>query len=125
MKSSRISGHCHCGAVAISIPWNGAFHKLRRCNCSFCSRRWAVVASVEVPDLRVEKGADMLSLYQWGTLTARHFFCSVCGIYTHHQRRSDPGEFGVNIANFPGVNVRDFLDVAYVDGVHHPSDRES
>jgi hypothetical protein len=38
--------------------------------------------------LRVTKGQDKLSLYQWNTRTARHYFCSVCGIYTHHQRRS-------------------------------------
>lgn len=123
--AGRLSGQCHCGAVEISIPWDGTFHKLRRCDCSFCSRRWAVVASVKVADLRIERGEDLLALYRWGTGTARHYFCSVCGIYTHHQRRSDPGEFGVNIANFPNVNVRDFLDVPYADGINHPADRNA
>lgn len=122
MSANRLTGRCHCGAVELSIPWDGAFRKLRRCDCSFCSRRWAVVASVAVPDLRVERGEDRLTLYQWGTNTARHYFCSVCGIYTHHRRRSDPSEYGVNIANFPGVDVRDFMHVAYADGVNHPSD---
>ena len=116
MSGERIAGRCHCGAVEISIPWTGAFEKLRRCDCSYCSRRWAVVASVKVPDLRVEKGTDALTLYQWGTMTARHYFCSVCGIYTHHRRRSMPTEYGVNIANFPNVDVRDFMDIAYLDG---------
>ena len=116
-------GTCHCGAVEIEIPWDGAFKKLRRCDCSFCSRRWAVVATAKVGELKVLKGKAALTLYQWGTMTARHYFCSVCGIYTHHQRRSDPTEFGVNIANFPNVNVRDFMGVGYLDGVNHPSDR--
>lgn len=66
-----------------------------------------------------------MTLYRWGTGVARHYFCSTCGIYTHHLRRSDPTEFGVNIANFPGVNVRDFMDVGYVDGLNHPSDRRA
>ena len=117
-------GRCHCGAIELGIPWDGEFHKLRRCDCSYCSRRWAVVASVKVGSLKVIKGEDMLTLYRWGTRVARHYFCSVCGIYTHHQRRSDPTEFGVNIANFPGVNVRDFMAVGYVDGLFHPSDGE-
>lgn len=81
------------------------------------------MASVKVGDLCVTKGEDKLTLYQWNTMTAHHYFCSVCGIYTHHQRRSDPTEFGVNIANFPNVNVRDFMGVGYLDGVNHPSDR--
>jgi hypothetical protein len=119
----RLHGSCHCGAVELSIPWNGAFEKLRRCDCSFCSRRSAVVASVKLADLRIEKGSETLALYTFGTNTAQHYFCSVCGIYTHHQRRSDPTEYGVNIANFDGVDVKSFADVAFTDGVNHPSDR--
>lgn len=73
--------------------------------------------------MKLRQGQEALSLYQWGTGTAKHYFCSRCGIYTHHQRRSDPTEFGVNIANFPEVDVRDHTDVPYSDGVNHPSDR--
>jgi hypothetical protein len=120
--SDTLVGRCHCGAVEIEIPWDGAFHKLRRCDCSYCRRRWAVVASVKVEDLKVLKGADKLSLYIWGTRTARHYFCSTCGIYTHHRRRSLPTEYGVNIANFPNVNVRDFMAVGYIDGASIPLD---
>lgn len=122
-KANCLTGRCHCGTVEIEIPWDGEFQKLRRCDCSYCSRRWAVVASVKVGELKVVKGEEALGLYQWGTMTARHCFCSTCGIYTHHQRRSDPTEFGVNIANFPSVDVRDFIGVGYADGVNHPMDR--
>jgi len=123
MKVNKAIGRCHCGAVEIEIPFGGNFKNLRRCDCSYCSRRWAVVASVKVGDLKVLKGKDKLSLYQWGTGTARHYFCSICGIYTHHQRRSDPSEYGINIACFEGVNVRDYVDAEYEDGINHPEDR--
>lgn len=122
VSDQTLTGACHCGAVEIEIPWDGKFHNLRRCDCSYCRRRWAVVTSVKVGALRVVRGEDKLSLYRWNTGVARHYFCSVCGIYTHHQRRSDPTEFGVNIANFPNVNVRDFMEVGYVDGINHPSE---
>ena len=62
------------------------------------------MASVPLANLRVLRGADELSLYQWNTKTARHYFCRHCGIYTHHQRRSNPEEYGFNVACLEGVN---------------------
>ena len=118
-------GTCHCGTVEFEIPFDGDFKNIRKCDCSLCSKKWAVVASVPVEELKVLKGADKLSLYQWNTKVAKHYFCSVCGIYTHHQRRSNPHEFGVNIACFPEVDVHDYQDVSYHDGRNHPRDRES
>ncbi len=53
----------------------------------------------------------------------KHWFCSVCGIYTHHQRRSNPNEYGVNVACLEGVNPRDLGNVPWTDGINHPSDR--
>lgn len=117
-----ITGSCHCESVKIQIPFDGEFNKLRRCDCSLCAKKWAVVASVPVASLKVIQGADKLTLYQWNTKVAKHYFCSICGIYTHHQRRSDPREFGINIACFPQVNVRDYQGIPYVDGRNHPRD---
>ena len=58
--------------------------KIRRCNCSICSRKNAVVASVKIVNLVVVKGKEFLSEYTFNTYTAKHYFCSKCGIYTHH-----------------------------------------
>ena len=55
-----------------------------------CRRRGAIVATAPIGGLRIIKGADSLRTYQFNTDTAKHFFCSTCGIYTHHQRRSYP-----------------------------------
>jgi hypothetical protein len=53
---------------------------------------------------------------------AKHWFCSICGSYTHHQRRSDPTTYGVNVACL-GLNpYHDFADVAVLDGIHHSRD---
>ena len=48
-------------------------------------------------NLKVIKGEDNLSVYQFGTNIAKHYFCKKCGIYTHHQRKMDPNGIGVNI----------------------------
>ena len=87
-------------------------------------RRGAIAVSAPLSGIRVVRCADKLTLYQWGTRTAKHYFCSVCGIYTHHQRRSNPQEFGVNVAILEGVNPRDLGEVPWADGVNHPADRE-
>ena len=60
-----------------------------------CSRRGAVVCSVKVADLVINEGQEKLTLYQFGTLTAKHYFCSICGIYTFQRRSSDPTEYAV------------------------------
>ena len=73
-------------------------------------------------DLEITSGADALTLYQFNTSTAKHYFCSRCGIYTHHQRRSNPSQLGVNAACLEGVSPFDFTEVPVMDGVHHPSD---
>lgn len=56
VNGETLTGRCHCGAVEIEIRRDGALGKLRRCDCSYCSRRWAVAASVKVGDLRIVKG---------------------------------------------------------------------
>lgn len=113
---------CHCGAVELDILKADPIEQARRCDCSFCRRRQAANVSVRVDDLRIVKGADVLSLYQWQTKTAEHYFCSVCGIYTHHKRRSDTSEYGVNIGCIDGINPRDYEPLGWHDGVRHPSD---
>lgn len=115
---------CHCGQVELAVKLQAGLEEARRCDCSFCRRRGAAAATVALGDLEVIKGSDVISEYQWGTKTARHFFCSNCGIYTHHQRRSNPNEFGVNVGGLDGVNPRDLGEIDWVDGVNHPSDAQ-
>ncbi len=114
---------CHCGAVELAVRLSDGLATTRRCDCSFCARRGAIAANLPLDALSIIRGADNLSLYQWGTGTAKHWFCKTCGIYTHHQRRSNPNEYGINVACLEGVNPRDLGPVAWFDGVNHPSDR--
>jgi hypothetical protein len=115
---------CHCGAVELAVTLSDGLATARRCDCSYCRRRGAIAVSVDLAGLEVVRGGDVLTLYTWGTHTAKHYFCSVCGIYTHHQRRSNPGEYGVNAGALEGVNPADLGNVPWTDGVNHPSDRK-
>ncbi|WP_368529174.1 GFA family protein [Enterobacter cloacae] len=116
---------CHCGAVAFAVTLTDGLNTARRCSCSFCRMRGAVVVSAPLTGITVTKGEDKLTEYRFNTGTARHFFCSVCGIYTFHQRRSNPNEYGVNVACFENVSPFDFPEVTVMDGVNHPADGDS
>ena len=75
--------------------------------------------------VEVVEGVENLTLYTWGTHTAQHYFCKTCGIYTHHQRRSDPTECGINIGCIDGVKTWEHEPIRWTDGVTHPSDRSA
>ncbi len=114
---------CHCGAVELRVQLSDGLKSARRCNCSFCRRRGAIAVTAAYPDgVKIVKGAGKLTLYQWGTKSAAHYFCSVCGNYTHHRRRSNPNEYGVNAGALEGVDPSELTDVPWDDGVNHPSD---
>ena len=116
-------GSCHCGGVEYEVSLPNGLVDTRRCNCSMCRRRGAVVASIALEDLNITKGKDLLSIYQFNTKTAKHYFCSKCGIYTHHQRRSDPSLYAINIACLEGVDPYVLATVPVLDGEDHPSDK--
>ncbi len=121
-SSDQHDAACHCGAVRFRVRLSDGFDSRRRCTCSFCRMRGAVVVSARLQDLTILSGEDNLTLYQFNTRAAKHWFCKTCGIYTHHQRRSNPGEYGVNVACLQGVSPFDFTEVPVEDGVAHPSD---
>ena len=114
---------CHCGAVVLELDLPDGIVNPRRCDCSMCRRRGAIVASVELDGIRIVQGQDALRLYQFNTMTAKHFYCAHCGIYTHHQRRSNPTQYGYNVGCLDGVNPFALGDVPTNDGVNHPADR--
>lgn len=116
------SGQCHCGAVRFEATLSDGFSTIRRCTCSYCRMRGAIAVSAELGGVRIVEGEDVLTSYRFNTRTAQHFFCSRCGIYTHHQRRSNPSQYGVNVACLDGLSPFDFEDVPVVDGVNHPND---
>ena len=115
---------CHCGGVEIEVSLPNGLKNLVRCNCSICKKRSAIMAMVGPNDLKVIKGKELLKLYQFHTKVAKHYFCSVCGIYTHHNPRRDPSLYGFNVACLENVNPYDLKDISLVDGANHPLDKK-
>lgn len=113
---------CHCGTVKFRVTLTDGLATARRCTCSYCTMRGAVAVSASLDGIEFLAGEDNLTLYQFGTRTARHYFCRTCGIYTHHQRRSNPTQFGINLACLERVTPWDLPAIPVNDGIAHPSD---
>ncbi len=125
MKVNSIhKASCHCKAVKFELSLPNGIENPRRCDCSMCRMRGAIAASVSLEGLKILEGEEKLTLYQFNTMTAKHYFCSICGIYTHHQRRSNPNQFGFNVACLDGVNPYEIKDVQLLDGINHPADKK-
>ena len=117
-----LNGSCHCGAVKFTAELNAGLASARRCTCSLCRMRGAVAVTSTPDGFRITQGEEKLATYRFNSRVAEHHFCSVCGIYTHHKRRSNPNELGVNAACLEGVSPFDFPEIIVNDGQRHPSD---
>ena len=117
MDKSRFHGSCHCGMIEFSVPRSLDMTAVRRCDCSLCKRRGAIMLACPIDEVHIEKGAKYLKRYKWNTEVATHHFCSKCGIMTHHQRRTTPDICGINIGCIDELDYRSFRDVPMNNGI--------
>jgi hypothetical protein len=66
---------------------------------------------------RLLAGADVLTTYQFNTGTAKHLFCSVCGIKSFYVPRSHPDGYSVNARCLDAGTVKG-MKVTQMDGVN-------
>ena len=97
------AGSCHCGAIRFRV--DAIISELTTCDCSLCVKRNAVMAKIPEQALTVVKGEELLTLYQWNTRKAKHYFCRQCGIYVFHRKRAAPDHYGVNIFCLDGFDI--------------------
>lgn len=62
------------------------------------------MAKVPERALTVVDGEAMLTLYEWNTRRAKHYFCRRCGIYVFHRKRAAPDQFGINALCLEGFD---------------------
>ena len=114
---------CHCGAVVLELDLPDGIVNPRRCNCSMCRRKGAIIATVPSSGLKVLQGQESLRVYQFNTRVAKHYFCGQCGIQTHNVSRSTPNEYRYNVGCLEGIDPFALGEVPTIDGVNHRSDR--
>ena len=114
---------CHCKQVEAEINLGENLEKILKCNCSICKRKGSIMSMVKNEDFKITKGLEILKLYQFHSKIAKHYFCSNCGIYTHHNPRSNPGMTGFNLGCLDEVDTFQLKDVPVNDGQNHPLDK--
>ena len=90
-----LNGSCHCGRVTFEVDANPC--ELTDCSCSLCRRKGSIYLKIsEIDALRILSGEAELSVYEFNTKTAKHYFCRVCGIHPFHRPRFAPERWSVN-----------------------------
>ena len=116
--------NCHCGEVQAEVNVSDKLEKVLKCNCSICKRRGAIMSIVKNEDFKIIKGREKLKLYQFKTNVAKHYFCSICGIYTHNHPRINPALTGFNVGCLEEFDTLKLKDVSMIDGQNHPLDKK-
>ncbi|MEJ0005911.1 MAG: GFA family protein [Steroidobacteraceae bacterium] len=89
------TGGCHCGRVKFEVVAPPTL-EVSECDCSICAKSGYLHLTVPSSRFRLLQGAESLSCYQFNTGTAKHLFCSQCGIKSFYVPRSHPEGFSVN-----------------------------
>lgn len=90
------SGRCHCGAVEFEVDAPEQV-ECQHCNCSICTASGFLHLIVPKSRFRLLRGADKLTEYTFNTGTARHLFCTTCGVKSFYIPRSNPDGYDVNV----------------------------
>ena len=88
-------GGCHCGRVRFEVEASARLQVLE-CNCSICRMSAYLHLIVPASRFRLLQGIESLTEYNFNTGTARHLFCSVCGVKSFYVPRSHPDGYSIN-----------------------------
>lgn len=96
MENARVkhTGGCHCGAVKFEV-WNSPDILVFDCNCSICTKKQNRHFIVPKQYFTLLQGLDNLTTYTFNTHTAKHTFCSTCGVQSFYTPRSNPDGYGI------------------------------
>ena len=111
--NSLHKGSCHCGRITFELY--GELTVAVDCNCSLCHRKGALWHATDDAHLRILSGESDLSLYQFHTMTAKHYFCSYCGISVFSRPRIAPAKWVVNLRSVHDVDLSK-LEILPFDG---------
>ena len=88
-------GSCSCSKVTFEVETK--LKRISKCNCSICTKKGIIHHVVDQNKFILISGKDNLSLYQFGTMRAKHYFCKYCGIHLFNNPRTYPEKVSVNV----------------------------
>jgi hypothetical protein len=119
------TGGCHCGRVRFEVTARARI-EVSYCNCTICSKSGYLHLVVPKSRFKLLSGESWLTTYEFNTRTAKHLFCSACGIKSFYIPRSHPDGYSVNARCLDEGTVEEMTVVA-TDGKNwekaHPGGR--
>jgi hypothetical protein len=112
---------CHCGRVHFSFR-SAEITTGKRCNCSLCLRRGAVLSSRYIPaaDFTPHHDPDDLGVYRWNEHVLNNYFCKSCGIFVYiGDGENDRDGYRVNLGCIEGLDPL-ALDIGIIHGAALP-----
>ena len=106
-------GSCQCGRVTFRV--HGKISGVMKCTCSICRRVGALWHGTDESGLKVLSGESELSVHQFNTMTAKHYFCRHCGVHPFSRPRLNPTKWVVNVRCIDEIDA-DALPVRVFDG---------
>lgn len=124
MKPSMPTHHgaCHCGRLAFTFEAD--IGSAMTCNCSICHRVGAVWHGLAAECFHVLQGMEQAGIYQFGSMTAKHYFCTNCGVHPFIRPRLAPHAWAVNLRCVSGVDLSRVV-VERFDGMNWESAAEN
>lgn len=110
-------GRCHCGRVRFSFR-SPEITTARRCNCSLCVRRGAVLSPTYIPaaDFTPHDRAEDLGEYLWNEHVLHNYFCKACGVFVYiGDGDGNRDGYRVNLGCVDGLDVF-ALEITIIDG---------
>lgn len=107
------TGSCHCGAIRFEV--DTVLERVTQCNCSICTKKGILHHRVRPEQFRLLSGEAGLGTYRFGTMAAKHHFCTTCGIHVFTRPRAAPELYTVNVRCLEGVDL-EALEVVAFDG---------
>ena len=114
MQMVTHSGGCHCGRVRFEVVAPPRL-EVSDCDCSICAKSGYLHLIVPRSRFKLLSGTDVLTTYEFNTRTAKHLFCSICGIKAFYVPRSHPDGYSVNARCLDEGTVEE-LSVVQSDG---------
>jgi len=115
----KVEGGCHCGLVRFEAYLPDAKVEVSDCNCSICRMTGFLHLIVPEDKFRLVDGRRDTTTYRFGSGTARHIFCTQCGIKSFYRPRSHPTGYSINLRCLDEGHGLDVTVVPF-DGQNHP-----
>jgi hypothetical protein len=112
--STTYTGGCHCERVRYRVMGPDTL-TVSQCNCSICSKSGYLALIVSKDRFELLQGEEHLTAYQFNTGTAKHLFCSYCGIKSFYVPRSHPDGISVNARCLDSPSV-EYMTIEKFDG---------